>query len=180
MLLGLDVEHQRGQRPLQPGERPEQGHEAGAGQLGAAAEIHAEAGAQLVMLLGRKGEIALAAPAAQLLIGGLVPPVRHVLGQDVRQAGQLLVKRRLEALQALLRRRHRDLERRHLGHQGLGRATAAAQAANLLGERVALRLLLLQLGLQRPDRAVLGQQLGRHRRGTAARQSPVEDLRLIT
>ena len=74
----------------------------------------------------------------------------------------------------------RLLERRDLRDQRVGIAALPARPADLLGQRVAPRLALLQLGLQRADRRVVLAQLRRRRRQPAARQRPIERVGVLT
>ncbi len=180
VLVGLQVEHQGGERPLEPRHLPGQRDEAGAGELGGAAEIHAERGADLIVLLGREVEPAGLAPAPQLDVGALIGAVRHVVGERVGEERQLGLERVGARAHEVLVELDLALELGDLGDHRVGAAAPGAQAPDLARERVAARLALLQPGLQRPDRGVLLEQGRRHGRQAAAPEGPVERVRLFT
>ncbi len=88
VLAGLQVEHELAERPLELGELAPQHHETGAGQTRGAGEVHAEAGADLVVRARVEREIARIAPAPQLDVAGLVRTVGDVVGEDVGEGRQ--------------------------------------------------------------------------------------------
>ena len=139
------------------GERPEQHDEARAGQLGGAGEVHAQRRAELVVLARREVERARLAPAPQLDVGALVRR-RRARRRRARWGGR---RARASSRRCSSRSRSspawmRSLSARDLGHQPAprrrpGRAALADLAAS---SALRLRLVLLQLGLQRADARV--------------------------
>ena len=173
----VQIEHELRQRALQPREMRLQHHEPGAGDLHGSGEIHLAGGlAQRHVILGREAEVALVAFAADLDIAGLVGALGHVVERQVRHHfepdPQFLVETAglvLAVLQALF-------ERGDLGHQRIGVLALALGHADLLAERLALRLDGLALGDGRAAALVDLQDLGRQRRQAPLLQAGVESL----
>ncbi len=132
------------------------------------------------MLLGREVEGARRTPTPQLDIGALVGAVGHVVGEDVRDPGELGVERGDPRAHQVLVGLDLALEGCDLGDRRIGLTAAGAQPADLTRERVAARLALLQPGLERPDRDILLEQQRRHGREAPAHECPVERVGLIT
>jgi hypothetical protein len=171
----VQVEHELGDGSLQAREVLLQEYEARAGDLGGRREIHlAGRLAQRHMVFGLEGEVALAADAADLHVGGLVHAIGHVVerqvGQHLQAMRQLLVEAGGFGL-ALLQGR---LEGRDLGHQRLGWLALALGDADLAAQRLALGLRRLALGDGGAAALVDLQQLGRQGREIALLQASVE------
>jgi len=143
VLPGLRGEHELRERPVQPREAALHHREARARELGARVEIEPDAGAHVDVVLRREVELAGRAPAAHLDVVVARRALGHLGTRNVRDHAQ-------EGVELLLRHGERRLvgfqavaQARDLGHHG-GRVLALAlQHANLLVERVALRLQLL-------------------------------------
>ena len=90
----MGVEHELGERPVQPDHRALHHHEARAGEP--AGRLEVEAGLRrrdLEVLERRRGEVARVAPAADLDVGGLVGAVGDVVHRQVRDRQQQLAQR---------------------------------------------------------------------------------------
>ena len=148
VLAGLHVEHELGERAVQPRDRAAQEREARARELGAGVEVHAERRAEVDVVPRRELEAARRAPAAHLDVGALVRADRHA---RVGQVGQRHQHRRQLGLDRLQPRR-RALELAgdavHLGHLGAGVGALPLLLADLLRQAVAPRLQLLGARLQ--------------------------------
>ena len=89
----MEVEHELGERPLEPGERAGEHDEPRPGHLRRPLEVHlAQPRADLEMLLGREVEFGPHADGAQDDVGAGVLPHRHVIGRQVGQAFEQLVE----------------------------------------------------------------------------------------
>ena len=190
VLAGVQLEHEVGQRALEAGQRAPQHDEARLGHPGGALEIHqAERLADLLVRLGREGELSRPTPAAHfdVLVLGLAR--RHRRVGHVRDLEE-------EALHLAVHALELGLERldplAHLAHARLlvGRVLAAALGlADRLGGLVAQRLELLALthepsalgvqGEQRPDQlgASAVHEGALDRLGILADQSHVQHVR---
>ena len=151
VLLGgsVQVEHELGQRALQPRQLPPQHHEAGAGKLGRGLEVHQAQGLADLEVLPRlvgPGELGRGADLAHLLVALLVGADGHIVGRQVGDDRERLGERLVCRAPLVLALGQLVLERRHLGHQraGLGLVLGGLGLADLLGGRVAARLRLLQ------------------------------------
>ena len=88
----MEIEHELAERPLEPGERAAQNDKSRPGQLPGARKIHhAEPLADRLVRQWREIEMRRLAMMAQHPIGGLVRPVRHLFGRQVRETGEDLV-----------------------------------------------------------------------------------------
>ena len=88
----MEIEHELAERPLEPSQRAAQNDESRPGQLPGARKIHhAEPLADRLVRQWREIETRRLAVMAQHPIGGLVRPVRHLFGRQVRQTGEDLV-----------------------------------------------------------------------------------------
>ena len=173
VLPGLQVEHEGGERPLEPGERAEQRDEARAGQLGGAGEIHAERGARARRAPWARSRTAAARPSAcSSTLALSSAPSGTSSARTLGSPASSLLERRLARAQLLLVGLDLVLERRHLRHQRGGIAALPARPADLLRQRVAPRLALLQRGLQRPHAGILLAQRRRRRRQARGGRAP--------
>ena len=134
---------------------PEQRDEPGARQLRGALEVHAEARAELVVLLGREVEARRLAPAAQQRRCALSSAPS---GTSSASTFGISASRASSSAASSLTRCSPVwiwlLERADLGHHRGCIGALRAQPADLLGQRVAPGLRLLQLGLQRAHGAI--------------------------
>ena len=117
VLLGLHVEHELGERAVQPRHRPAQEREARARELDAGLEVEAERRADVDVIARRERELARRAPAPHLDVGVLVGADRHARVGQVRQRHQLLVQLELDRRQPLGRAIELGADRGDLGHR---------------------------------------------------------------
>ena len=101
VLLRLHVEHELGERAMQPRDRPAQEREARARELDAGLEVEAERRADVDVIARREVELARRAPAPHLDVGVLVGADRHARVGQVRQRHQLLVELELDRREPL-------------------------------------------------------------------------------
>ena len=145
----MHVQHERGERALQPGQRAGEDDEARAGELGRPLEVHeAERLADLEVLLGAAVPERLIAPAPDLDIGAFVGPAGHIVRRKVGNTCEQFVERGGEYLLVFLQYLGGVLQGRDLGDEGGGILASAAGGADLLRLSVALLLTLLEFGLQ--------------------------------
>ena len=178
----MGVEHELRERAVEAGHRALQHDEAGAGELACRLEVEAGAGrGDVVVLEGSVGEVARAAPAADLDVGGLVGAVRDVVH---RQVGNALE----QILEGCVGHRGVGLELADLGlplgDEGaqpieLGLVAAGPGGADGLARVVPLGQRGLGGGDAGAAGAVEGQDLVGERREAAAGQRGVEGLRRL-
>src|SRR6185436_17780244 len=144
VLAGVEVEHQRDERPLEPRAGAEVGGEARAGELGAALEVEdAEPRSEVPVRLRREVEARRLADDALDAVGALVGAHRHAL---VRQVGQRQLEARKLAFdggELPFLRFDLALEPRHRRDRLVGVVALSLELADLLARRVAVALLLL-------------------------------------
>jgi hypothetical protein len=182
VLAGVQVEHEVGQRALQPCQRALQHHEARAGQLRRRLEVHQpERLADLEMLPGLEVERARAPQLAHLDVGGFVRPHRHVVGRHIGDGGQRLVQLVIDLLGRGFGLRHPLLDPRDLAHQRLGARLVLRLLglADLLRRRVAPLLQALQFRDQPPALLVERHEALGLRLQPTALERPVEGLRVV-
>src|SRR6185437_11451828 len=180
LLRGMQVEHELRDGALQSRQLALHEHEARTGDLGRRSKVHlAVRLTQRHMVLRREREVALAAVAADLDVAGLVGAVRHLVewqvGQHLEPASQLVVELgglRLAFLQ-------RVLERRDLGHGGVGTFALALGDADLLAELLAPGLDALGFGDGGAAALVDLEDLDRQRRQVALLQARIERGRIL-
>ena len=158
----VGVEHELGERPVDPHERAPQHHEAGAGEPAGRLEVEARLCRRDLEVLERpRGEVPRRSPAADLDVAALVDAVGHVVVGQVGDAHQRLAQRRV-------------------GAGGLG--LEAGDLVLLLGDEraQALELGLVAPGLRRAHLAARGVALGERRLGRGDPRAPAlvdrEDL----
>ncbi len=167
MLLGLQVQHELAERPLQPRQLALQGHEPRPRHPGGGLEVHHPQRLAEVDVVPGVGDGGGLAPAADLDVVLLVRARRHVVGGQVGQGLEDLLQLRAGLALGLETLGDIPLEPVHLAHQafGFGLVLAALGLADLLGQVVAPRLGVLHGGLGRAQRRVqlqdLAHQLGR-------------------
>ena len=138
VLLGLHVEHELGERAMQPRHRPAQEREAGARELDAGLEVEAERRADVDVIARREREFARHAPAPHLDVGVLVGADRNARVGQVRQRHQLLVEVDLDRGEPLGRAIELGADRGDVGHRRAGVAALPLQLADLARQDVAL------------------------------------------
>ena len=186
-VLGrVQVEHELGERPLEPRQRTLQHHEACAGQLGRRLEIHeTESLADLEMLLGREVEAEDFADPAEFHIGALVRSHRHVLRRHVGDARQEIAQRLVLFALVLLALLDRVLDPGHFVHQALsfGFVLGLLGLPDFLRRGIAARLQVLQLlnrfAALRIEREDLIQQLGGRGFEAALLETGDEGIRVL-
>ena len=115
VLPGVKVEHEGGERPLQARAQPHVGHEARAGQLGAALEVeNPELGADVPVVPGFEVEAGRFADDPLDPVGRLVGAHRNRLVGDVRHLEFGLRQLPFGLLDGLLELVDADLEPGHL------------------------------------------------------------------
>ena len=155
VFLGLHVQHELGQGPVQSGDRAFEHAKARARQLGAGFKVQAQGFANVHMVFGGKAQgrgfttqAMRGAPAAQLNIAVFVAAQRHAgvgqIGQGLEQGLHV----GLQQLQALGRLLQVVFDAGHLGHDVVHAFALGFALANLLGQAVAPGLQLLGVGLQ--------------------------------
>ena len=147
MGLRVQVQHELGQCPVQPGDRPAHEGEARARQLGAGVEVQPQGGAQIDVILHREGVGAGRAPAAHLHVATLVGTHGHAVVRQVGHAHEHGGELGLQRLQPLGRGLELVADAGHLGHHGRGVFALGLELADLLAEAVAPGLQLLGAGL---------------------------------
>ena len=149
VLLRLHVEHELGERPMQPRDRAAQEREARARELDAGLEVEAERRADVDVVARRELELARRAPAPHLDVGVLVGADRNARVGQVRQRHQLVVELGLDRREALGRAIELGADGGDVGHRRAGVGALALELADLARQGVAPRLQLLGARLQR-------------------------------
>ncbi|PAV67119.1 hypothetical protein WR25_21598 [Diploscapter pachys] len=116
---GLVVEHELGERPVQPRHWPAQERKARARQIGARLEVHAQRRTDVGMLAWREVERARGSPAGLFDVAGLVLAVGDVRCGQIGDGGQRALER--EACFGIggLETGQRLFQRRDFGHERL-------------------------------------------------------------
>ena len=144
MLLGLHIEHELRQRPVQPGDRALHHRETCATELDAQAKVQPQRLAQVHMVFDGKVKGLGRAPAAHQHIALLILTHRHALVRQIRHGQQHGLQLGLQRLQPLGRGLEFVLDAGHSGHHGislgLAGGTACLELANLFAQGVALVL----------------------------------------
>ena len=158
----MHVQHEGGERPLQPRQRAGEHDEARAGELGRSLEVHeSERFADLEVLLRAALDVSLLAPTPDFDIGALIGTIGHVVIRQVGKARQQPVELGGERLFLPLQRLGRVLQPRDLGEKVRCILTLGAGGADSLGLPVALPLAILELGLNRAPLRIEFLHLGR-------------------
>jgi len=150
VLVGVHVEHELDQRPMQPRHGAGERDEARPRHLGRQIEVHpAVARPEIDMILGFEVERRRRTPAAFLAVVGLVAPVRNLgsgqIGQAQTDVGQLV----LDRAQPRLGRLELIAQIGDLGQQRRDVLAGRLGAPDRLGARVARVLEFLNLDLER-------------------------------
>ena len=144
MLLGLHIEHELRQRPVQPGDRALHHRETCATELDAQAKVQPQRLAQVHMVFDGKVKGLGRAPAARQHIALLIGSHRHALVRQIGHRQQQALQLGLQRLQPLGRGLEFVLDAGHSGHHGislgLAGGTACLELANLFAQGVALVL----------------------------------------
>ncbi len=149
MLLGVHLEHQLPDRAMQPRDRSLQYVEARARDPGGRLEIDTtQRGAEIDMVLHREIERARRSPAAYLdvLVGRAA--LRYLGAREVRDHAQKRLDLLLQGGERCLVGLQLLADAADFLEHGRGVLALALEHADLLGERVALRLQLLGAQLQ--------------------------------
>ena len=138
MLAGVQVEHEIGQRPLQPRPQVPVHREARAGKLGGAFEIeHAQRFAQFPVRLGREIELRRSAPAPDfdIIFGSLSH--RHACVGQIGDAGENILQAGLVLCRCFLPLLNLFPQFLGFGNLRAGILAALFQPGNVLGGAVA-------------------------------------------
>ncbi len=179
-LARVQVEHEGGQRPFQPGKRPLENDESGAGQLDRPLEIHqSERFAEVKMLLRRKGERRRIAPAAQFDVRGCIGAVGNVGGRRIGQRRQGQVECAFGLPGLLLGGGLLILGAADQCEQVARVLAAALPAADFLGRRIPPCLDLLDERQRLATLPIEGEKLGRRLGSAPSAERIVERLRVV-
>ena len=179
-LAGVGIEHELGECAFQPGQPAGQQNEARAAQAGGGIEIHfAQRLAEIEMLLRLEIERRPVADPAELDIRRLVRAHRHILE---RQVGDHLQRRRQRILGAFLlglQFAEPVFHRADPGDDVRNVPALGLRPADVLRQRVPLRLQRLGFRLRFAPARVEGNQGRALRRQAAARQGGVEGFGVV-
>ncbi len=118
MLVGVEVEHELADRPLQPRQTFLQHDKAGAAQLCGGLEIHrAERMAEIVMRLRGEGIVAHRSEHVTLHIAVLVDAVGHLVQRQIRNPGKRGGEFFIRRLRRGFKLRQGGLELGNFGHE---------------------------------------------------------------
>ncbi len=165
VLARVQIDHELGERAVQPRERSLEHDETAPGELAGESKVHRLAGrAQIHVILGLEFEPGRLAPAALLAVVGLVRALGHALVGQIGNAERDALDFILHTLQARFVRfqlvaQARDLcdQRRDVLTTGLGLADGFRSRVALILQLLGAHLQLLALTLQRRD--ALGGQI---------------------
>ena len=185
--LGMQVEHQGDQRPLQAGAHASQGHEAALGNAHRAFAVHQGQPLGdlpvLLKLFCRACKSRLT-PALHLNVVGLRTAVRTQFGGQVRQSEQLFAQLGLQRLLLVFKAGHLQFDLIPLVPEGLdlgllGAGTGLDPLSHLLADAVAFSLEVAALFFQLPLLQSALLQAGEIELQTAAGQLSADPLGVV-
>jgi hypothetical protein len=160
VLLGVQVQHELGERPVQPRHRPAQKGEARAREQRSGVEVQPQRSAQVDMVLDLEVEGARRAPAAHLGVALFAGAHGHAVVRQVGQAQHHVGQLGLHGLEALGRGFQLVAQAGHLGHDA-GRVLALGlELADLTTQAVAPGLQFLGAGLDGLALGLEGREAG--------------------